>query len=985
MRVFPRVLVFGVLVLLASTIPAAAQQRGSVSGRVLDSGGLVLPGATVTVTEQSTGFNRSVVTAETGAYTVTNLDPGTYDIVVELSGFATTRQAGLLLTAGSEITLDFKLPLAGVQESVTVTAEAPLIQTTSNQIGGTLSSREIEEIPSNFRNFTALTQLVPGITPNPAASTFEGGQVVANGTPSQQNVYLLDGMYNNDDRLGGSQGTQVRMVLDNVEEYQVLTNQYSAEFGGGAGAIINMITRGGTNEFHGRAYSYFRDDRFNTRGHFLPATAPKPQERTLQAGFSIGGPILRNRAHFFFSMEKDNEDQAGQKRFPAAAAPLARDFVGTFSVRATNYFGRGDVQLNQNNFVNVRWLLETAPTRGEGFNTNTETIDAQVWESDWDHLISGTYTSVLSDRASNVVRLGRIGEELGTGAQAFFDDNVKQVGFAGRDPFSIGQRNQHPSYFTGKGGEGLNTIIRTYVIDEAFSYFAPSLWGHEHNFKVGGGASFNEMPPRTTFSSGTFQFRTDAPYDPGNPATFPFQFGVTIGPPSEFGYPVFSRDRRTYFFVEDKWSLRSNLTLNLGVRYDHQSQTPGSKDDFGPRAGLAWDVTGGGNTVVRGGVGKFYSYPPVVLDLTLQQNAVRTRFPTVTINETHPLASVVLRPDMITDSQGNPGVASLSPAGQAALNQLRDQIIAGSTFNANPWVDSEDRQLPYTWSWSVGVNHQYSSNSAIAADYVANVSRDQLGLIDLNEPVNRVRPGLAVADPTGELIPAEARATNFARILQVQTSPLFDGDYKSLQVSWLRRMANRWSGRLAYTVQKSHYVGSSAAGGAANPDARRVWLDNDPRVDYGRFVSDRRHVLAASGTFNVWRALNIAAVASAISGAPINETIGSDANNDLDTNDRPIRGINDLTMPIRSEVDSQGRAVINGLDGPGSFLIDMSFRYSVPLVGRLESLDLFYDIFNVFNRTNLVAPTGNRASSNFMVSTAAQFPRQMQFGIRVRF
>jgi hypothetical protein len=960
-------------------VPASAQQQASISGRVVDASDLGLPGATVTVTSQSTGFTRTVVSAETGGYAVPNLEPGIYTVLIELPGFSSVRRPDVQLTAGSALTFEFRMDIAAIEQEVIVTAEAPLVETTSNQLGGSLSSREIEEIPSNFRNFTALTQLVPGITPNPAASTFEGGQVVANGTPSQQNVYLIDGMYNNDDRLGGSQGTQVRVVLDNIEEYQVLSNQYSAEFGGGAGAIINMITRGGTNNFNGRAYTYFRDDRFNARGHFLPAGAPKPDERTLQTGFAIGGPVLRDRAHFYFTLERDHEDIAGQKRFPAAAAPLARDMVGTFSVRATNYFGRGDVQISPRNIFSVRWLLETAPTRGEGFNTNTETVDAQGWESDWDHLVSGTYTAVVNDRATNVLRVGRISEELGTGAQTFFDNDVKQIGFAGRDPLSIGQRNVHASYITGKGGEGLNTRIRTYVLDESFSYFAPRLFGSEHNFKVGGGVSFNEMPPRTTFSSGTFQFRGDAPYNPADPSTFPFQFNITVGPPSDWGYEVFSRDRRAYGFAEDKWRIARTFTLNLGIRYDRQQQTPDSTLNFAPRLGFAWDLTGTGNTVMRGGIGKFYAYPPVVLDLTLQQNAIRTRFPSIAINESHPLASVVLHPDMISDSQGNPGVASLSPAGRAALNQLRDQILAGATFNPNPWVDSADRKLPYTWSWSAGVNHQFSANAAVAADYVANVSRDQLGVIDVNEPVNGIRPGVDVIDPSGVVVPTEARATRFARILQVQTSPAFSGNYQSFQLSALKRMANRWSGRIAYTLQESHYVG------LGNPDARRVWLDNDPRADYGRFASDRRHVLAASGTVNPWRSLNVATVVSAISGAPVNEIVGRDVNGDLDVNDRPIRGIDDTLFPIRSPLDSQGRAMINGLEGPGSFLVDMSFRYSVPLASGLESLDLFYDIFNVLNRENLVAPTGNRASSTFMVSTAAQFPRQMQFGIRVRF
>jgi hypothetical protein len=979
MRAYSRLLCLIVGCVLVVSSVAVAQQRGSITGKVFDPEGLALPGATVTVTEQRLGFTRTVVTAENGAYSVPNLEPGVYTVVIEMQGFAATKQADINLTAGTNMNLDLKMQLAGVQEEVLVTGQSPLVEKTSNQIGGSLSSREIEEVPSNFRNFTALTQLIPGMTPNPAASSFEGGQVVANGTPSQQNVYLIDGMYNNDDRLGGSQGTQVRVVLDNIEEYQVLSNQYSAEYGGGAGAIINMVTRGGTNNFNGRAYTYFRDDKFNERNAFLPDDAPKPQERTLQAGFAIGGPIIRNRAHFYFTVEKDNEDIAGQKRFPAAAAPLARDMVGTFEVRAMNYFGRGDLQINEKNFFNVRWVLETAPTRGEGFNTNQETIDAQGWESDWDHLIAGTYTSVLTDRASNVIRVGRIGEELGTGAQAFFDDDVNQIGFAGRDPFSIGQRNVHPSFITGRGGEGTNTVIRTYVVDEAFSYFVPSLLGGEHTLKVGGGISFNQMPPRTTMSSGTFQFRSDAAYNPNDPSTFPFQFDVTVGPESDFGYAVTSKDRRHYFFVEDKFRVSNNVTLNLGLRYDKQRQTPASSDDFAPRAGLAWDLSGTGKTVVRAGAGKFYAYPPVVLDLTLQQNGVRTLFPTISINAANDTCGCILRPDMIADSEGNLGVAQLSAAGQADLNARRNAVLAGTQFNRNIWVDDPNRQLPYTWSWSFGVSHQLWDTGAVSVDYVANASRSQMGPIDINEPVNGVRPGVNVFDPDGTLIPAEARSTPFGRVLQVQTSDVFDGDYKSLQMSFVKRMANRWSGRLAYTLQESHYVG------LGNPDARRVWLDNDPRADYGRFASDRRHVLAASASVNPWSSLNLATVISAISGAPINETVGRDVNGDLDNNDRPIRGVDDATRPILSDVDSAGRAVINGLDGPSSFLIDLSVRYAIPVGVGLDSIDLFYDIFNVMNRENLVAPTGNRASSAFMIPTAAQFPRQMQFGIRVRF
>ena len=959
-----------------------AQQRGSITGKVVDPDGLALPGATVTVKEQNTGFTRTAVTASNGAYTVPNLDPGRYTVSVAMSGFSTITRKDQQLNAGNALTLDLKMLGVGLQEELTVEGQAPLVETTKSAVGGSLSKSEIEDVPSNFRNFTALTQLIPGMTPNPAASSFEGGQVVANGTPAQSNVYLLDGAYNNDDRLGGSQGTQVRLVLDNIGEYQVLANSYSAEYGGGAGAVINMVSRGGTNDFSGRIYTYFRDDKFNSRGHFLPAGAPKPDERTLQMGFGLGGPIIKNRAHFYVTVERDNEDIAGQKRFPAEAAPLATDFVGAFEVRANNYFGRVDVQVNPSNFLSVRVLREKAPTRGEGFNTNSETIDAQAWEGDLDELASLSFTSTISDRASNVLRAGTIHEQLNSGQQAYFaEDEVRAIGFNGRDPFSIGQRNVHPSYITGKGGNGSQTTIHTYTLDDAFSYFVPSLFGGEHTFKVGAGVSLNRSDPRMTQSSGIYTFNTDLPYNPSNSATFPNQFDITVGPLGVEGFGVTSKDRRHYAFFEDKWRAGKKLTLNLGVRYDHQSLTPDSKNDIAPRIGFAYDVTGSGGTVVRGGIGKFYLYMPISADLANQLSGVRTLFPSITITPATDTCGCILRPDMINDSAGNPGVAVLSPAAQADLARRRDSVLAGSTFNRNPQLDSDGRQLANQWAYSFGISQQLGRHAAISADFVGNVSHNQTGIIDINEPANGVRPGVNGFDPNGELIPTEARGTSYQRVLQVQSRPEFDGDYKSLQVALVKRMANRWSGRVSYTLQKSHYVG------LGNPDNRRVWLDNDIRADYGRFASDRRHVLASTATVNPWKTLNISAVLSAIAGSAINETVGRDRNADNDSNnDRPIRGVDDATIPIRSAVDSQGRAVINGLNGPKSILVDMSVRYQIPLGGNnRRGLDLFYDMFNVMNRENLVNPSGNRASAQFMVPTAAQFARQMQMGVRLRF
>ncbi len=993
MRRFGRSLSWLLTLCFVAVAPSGfAQQRGSISGKVVDPDGLALPGVTVTVTNEDTGVVRRVVSEAAGAYSVTNVEPGTYTVSAELAGFGTIRRPNVTLLAGDEMIMDLKLALAGVEENLTVTAAAPLVERTNNRIGGTLTGQEIENIPSNFRNFTALTQLIPGMTPNPAQSSFEGGQVTANGTVAQSNVYLLDGMYNNDDRLGGSQGTQVRIVLDDIQEYQVLANQYSAEYGGGGGAIINMVSHSGTNTFQGSFYDYLRSDRFNSRNAFLPADVDKPQESTAQTGFNIGGPIIRNRVHFFSTFERDHEKNTGYKDFPDAALPLAPDQFGTFEVRAENVFNRFDVQITPNHFFSYRSLFEAAPTVGEGFNTNDQTPDAKAYEADWDHLESGSLTSIIGDRGSNVLRVGRIAEDLRSGAQTFFNDTssvlgygIEFVGFNGRDPLTLGQSNAHPSYTAGKGGGGGWNSIRTYTFDDAYSYFVPA-WHGEHTLKFGGGYSVNSDVPNTVTNSGTFTFtgsNGDLPYNPANPATYPARFDVTVGPAADVGWETSVTDHRGYWFAEDKWRPADRLTLNLGVRWDHQSITPASKDDFAPRVGFVWDTTGSGTSVVRGGVGRFNAYTPISVPLRFIQNGVVTRFPSLTITPATDTCHCVLVPDVTTDSAGNLGLATLSAAGIADIEQRRDAILAGSVFNTSaPLFDDPNRQMAYAWAWSFGVNQQLGPYMAMTADYVGNISKNQMGQIDLNEPVNGVRPGISAwidQLPAGS-IPDAALTSTYQRVLQQQTNSALDGDYNSLQIGLVKRMSQHWSGRIAYTLQKSNYVG------LGNPDTRTVWRDNDIRADYGRFASDKRNVLALAATINPFERFTVSAVLSAASGGPINETLGRDANGDnVSNNDRPIQGIDDLAKPIVSEVDSAGRAVINGIDGYGTRTVDVSFRYQIPVAVGLQSIDLFYDIFNLGSRKNISNPTGNRSSSQFLVPNSAGFPQQMQFGFRLRF
>jgi outer membrane receptor protein involved in Fe transport len=965
--------------LVAMSLPATAlgqAQAGELNGRVVDPDGLALPGVTITLTQQGTGYTRTAVSQADGSYLVVNLRPGTYDVNVMMSGFKTINQTGLFLESGALITVNYNLELATIEEVVTVTAETPLVEVTNNRIGGTLSNKEIDEIPANFRNFTALTQMVPGMTPNQSSSTFEGGGATANGAVGASNLFMIDGGYNNDDRLSSGPGAQVRVVLDIIDEYQVMASQYSAEYSGAAGAVVNMVTKSGTNDFSGRVYSYYRNDSMYARSEFLAPDEDKPDERTLQAGFGVGGPIIQDKMHFYFNYERDEEDIGGFKNFPAEGFPIAQDFVGYFNVSADNYFARGDFQVNPNNVLTLRWVLETAPALGEGFNANSDVEDARAFESDWDSSIGFSWTSILGDRASNSFRFTRIGEQLGTGAQDFFTPDVEFVGYPNNDQFALGQSNAHPGYTAGPGGTGADTRVRTYLFDNTFSYYIPDAKG-DHNLKIGFGYSRNHVPSRLLTDSGTFEFETDRPYNPADRSTYPVQFEIALNPTGLPGFDLGYEDWRANFFVQDRWRFNDQLTFNLGLRWDYQDAVPNSGDDFAPRLGVAYDPSGDGKTVIRGGFGRFSLWSRVAINIDLVQRQIVTQNPQATVTNA---ANPVLNPDMVTDSQGRPGIAELSDAGQAELEALRAQLLAGNIYSTEPRFDNPDRAMPYQWGWSFGIQRELAPDWALTADYVANVSRDQIGLIDINEPINGVRPGVDVFDPNGELVPFDlegARNTNFRRVLQYQ-SPGDDmnGDYKSLQIGLRKRFSNRYGLRTAYTLQKANRVGTAAES--------QVWDSNDIRADYGRASGDRRHVLTLGGNLNPVGGLDIGLLLSLQSASPINEITGLDGNRDNDRTDRPIQGVDDGARAIVSEIGAKNAAVPFGIDGEGFVGFDISIRYNFDLGGN-RTVGLFWDTFNLFNRTNLNNPTGNRSSGNFLVPDSANFPRQMQIGARFMF
>ena len=337
-----RKIIVGALVAAAvlSAAPAMAQTFGLVEGRVRDATGAVLPGATITVSNEKTGLVKTATTNEQGLFRVLTLNPDTYLVKIELQGFRPVTQQAIVGVAES-VTVNATLEVATVSETVQVSAEAPIVNTANAELSQTVDARRVNELPLNGRDFTRLAMLTPGAV---QSSNFVAS-VSFNGTGSAQNNFMLDGIDatridNFFPSNGWERGSRLQTAsVESVQEFRVLTTNYSAEFGRAAGAVINAITKSGTNTFHGSAYTFFRDDAMDARNFFDtkdPVTGrDKPQFNLNQYGGSLGGPIMRDRLFFFTNYEGSRKKlgatvtgtvptQSFRNRAVAAVQPLLK-------------------------------------------------------------------------------------------------------------------------------------------------------------------------------------------------------------------------------------------------------------------------------------------------------------------------------------------------------------------------------------------------------------------------------------------------------------------------------------------------------------------------------------------------------------------------------------------------------------------------------------------------------------------------------------
>ena len=545
--------------LLMCAVSVFAQQGTSeIRGKVADAQGAAVPGATIVVRNQDTGMFRETVSGADGTYLVSGILPGVYEITAELQGFKKLGLKDIRLEIGKTSTIDLALAVGALEEVVSVSAESPLVDVTSKEVGGNITGNELVDLPSINRNFIGFIGLLPGIVPSISTESFGSDSISVNGSDPRNNNYMLDGGNNNDDVIGQRAGTQARTAIESVQEFQVITNQYDAQFGRTTGAVINAVTKSGTNAFRGSAFTFAQEADWTAKDYFAKERdLSKPDTKRVEFGGTIGGPIVKDKAHFFFSLERVMIDRGAAIVIPARPdlnwSPTTQD-------RVWNTMVKFDHQVSANHTWGIRWLRELSPQQNQAI---APAVGIQVAsgaireEDDKDQTVVATLSSVFGGTKVNSLRAGWTQEDVAFANPCFAANSRSQLAC---DPTLTYQtfQDQQSAVAQARINDG-------YQIEDTFTWFVPNKRG-DHDVKFGAQYQYVTADNQAQDNlNGTFTFGTsNAPFDPNNPRTYPDR--LTIRVPA-LGF-VAQKAHYVSFFGQDKWKMTDRLTATLGLRYD---------------------------------------------------------------------------------------------------------------------------------------------------------------------------------------------------------------------------------------------------------------------------------------------------------------------------------------------------------------------------------------------------------------------------------
>jgi hypothetical protein len=972
----PLLLLTLVVVLLA--LPLAAQNSGgNLIGRITDGSNSALPGVTVTATDTATGFSRSVITGPDGTYRFNSLPAGTYTLVASLSGFSDTTTKNVEVQIATDRPLNIQLGAAGVKEQITVTAEAPLVAT-SPSVGTVVSQKELENLPLNGRQFANLGSLAPGTSLSVNSDPTKPDQltIALNGGSGRNVNFLIDGGDNTDDTIGGA---LQNFNIEAVQEFKIQTMQYKAEYGRSSGGVLSVVTKTGTNNLDGSVYEFFRDKSLNaeTTSEQQAGVGRQPYRRN-QYGAAIGGPIVKDRAHFFGTFEKSDRSTNYVVNSKSGDAPngLLPGFDGkSFALPFKDELGtaKASVDLTAKQFLQVRYGYQKNSSK-YGASSLSAPTSLGTTLNKYNSVLLGDTWQLGSDMLNEFV------------FQHTKFDNL--IGADSVDPFIYYPGGAHL-------GQSVNTPQSTHQRKSQFKddfSWSNNLFSVRNDWKTGLNY-INEPTLSGDFTVGTTGQFTLLKNELGSPVeNILFNGGF-----SGVSTPI--KQYNTY--IQDDITFSPRLTVNAGLRYDlwtgydlNQTTNPNwiylsspavqakyhesyiqdfanggggklknDKNNWSPRLGFTYDLTGTAKSLIRGGVGRYYDFPYTNATILFPASAVQSLF--------GPIYS-------FEDPKGikNPDGTFFKPGDKLPPNQISGSLNDRTTRE----LLSPTQATPYSDQVSLGYSMELTNNLGLNFE-----------LVDIRYADIPFRFRADPVDPTtgARRFTAGGVPSNF-RLWYGKG----EAKYHGANIGFHSRMGNSFEAQGFYTYSKS--TGNVLAGadefritdGGHQPDLGSVRdntvnpLDPNCSACVGPLNTDARHRVTLSAVYRAPFAISVSGILRYHSGLPYTEWTGVDINGDGYAFDLP-----------------PGVAHVNSLRGASFTQLDMRISHEFKMVGSV-GVELIGEVFNLTNAKNPASYNGNcgfdpvlthQCQANFFQPTAfAGDPfqgeaRLAQLGLRLKF
>ncbi|MDQ2979041.1 MAG: TonB-dependent receptor [Acidobacteriota bacterium] len=939
----------GALFLFAAGLLAQATgtTTGDVRGRVADQEGAALPGVVVSATSQDRGLARSDTSLSDGSFTIRLLPPGLYGVSAELSGFQPVRLDNVRVTVGSSTNVELVLRLAGVAEAVTVRAETDLIDPASTEVSKTIGEQKIRNLPINARNFLEFALTTPGVTvergPQSGAASTSGLSI--NGQSPRYNNVVVDGLDNNDSAVGSVRST---FSQEAVQEYQVIQSPFSSEYGKTAGGIVNIVTRSGSNDLHGSAFYFYRDDGLSEEN---PLTGTKTPFKQNQYGASLGGPILRDRLFFFGAAERLDITDANVVTISDAAVAV---------IRAAGFDVRNGVVPYAKERSTFLAKLDLVPGSGSAFALRgTYSKERDENQQAWGGLVARSNGGVrdIQDTAIALTGTSILSANLSNELRALWSDRSHQL--ESLDP------NRSPQVtILGVATFGTQRFLpqprdtQVYQVFDAVSYFRG-----KSAYKVGVDYTHTDFEGSLPLNfAGLYRFGALPGTLPGLPPTGltalqAFGAGIPQVFAQGFGDPVGGgKTNQIGAFAQGEWNFTDRFLVRAGLRYEYEDPIdpfPSDSNNWAPRLSFSW--SGGDTWRLRGGAGRFYGVASLgpMFAVGIQDGVnVRTL---VRVLGVGPASFSPLVPWMLPGRRFD----SLAQAGGALvpLTVLRPEGCVGATPPNLNIEGCAKFESAYTDQANLGFEVELAKRLLLNLDYLHARGRN----IFVARNVNPVINGGPRPNPT------------FSDIYQYESNgnSWYDGYTVGLQT----RIGGPFEMSAYYTYADSE-------------DDYVDWLTEfqlqntlDPGGERGPSAHTPKHTATISAIYTTagrdyswWaRDWTVSTIANYIKGRPFNILAGFDRNLNGDPlSDRPA-GVSRNSGELKDLINVDLR---------------VARRVSIGPVG----LEAIFEVFNLLNRENVLEVNNVRFANATLApnpafgdTTRVADPRRIQLGARLTF